>query len=465
MTRWSSKEIEVLSNIVSINEILEDKLTYKYLSKMWNVWYSYFPERSSDSIRHKFLEINGFNIKDKFLTILKDSEKEILTIDDLIIEFDLPSYLIELMLKALEKKYNVEFYDSKCKTLTVEATLKVFEKDSKVIHAKQFFDKFNETLKMKECNPNDETYSSNTYDDSNSNSKDFVKLQEWQLEFNDPHTSKSRKKTLKRKIKKLSKFICPPLSKKDEDKISVTEPSSSHTYSSDSCVEAPVNFKIGVIADTHIGSKYFDSKALNAYYDICEEEGIDRVIHAGDLFDGSSVYAYHELDQDLVGYKNQFNWIVRNYPKRKNIYTFIISGNHDMNIFKKESINPIMELAKVRNDIIYSGDYYTSYDKMGVKINVIHCDGLNLEPMTKMKKLIDSFTMDYDIFIMGHLHQAMELHNYGRVKYAVMPGCFIKANHYTIRKGYTPAIGGFILDVTKSGDTVSVKSRWVNCGI
>ena len=147
------------------------------------------------------------------------------------------------------------------------------------------------------------------------------------------------------------------------------------------------------------------------------------------------------------------------------VITYIVSGNHDINIMKKQDIHPIQELAKVRYDLKFSGDYYTDFNKSGVKIRVIHCDGANYtgEPMSKLKSLIDSTIQPCHIFIMGHLHQAMELHDYGGVQYAVAPGCFVKENEYTIRRAYMPSVGGFILDVTYNPKTnkIQVESKWV----
>ena len=483
--KWSTIETKVISFFASFNKLSDRKYSPKDVVEIWNLYYPNLPRRSYNAIAHKFREVDTFDLKEDFIKYLTDNAqyREVLNVNDIAVHYNIPVAIVDILMDVFEKDiFKVRFYNWQTSCLSVCNTVNVITGNTKVIHAKEFFE---ENVPV-ETEEKKESFSKQTFkfgnsneevDTRESNNKDTAleKIEEIQFELNDPRTSKSRRKALKKSLKKYKK----QLGYVDDKKPDIDTRSEEQKRTDDEVANALlervkaweedctptkeyVHFKIGVIADTHIGSKSFDPESLEYFYNVCEEEGIDRIIHAGDLFDGETAYIYQNLDQNLPSYKEQFNWIVRNYPKRTGIYTYVISGNHDMNIYKKHGVNPIQEVSKVRRDIRYSGDYLTTFNKCGVLIDVVHCDGNSVsEPMSKLRTLIHGLDHDCDIYIMGHLHQSMELHDYGRVGYAVLPGCFIKPNTYTIRKGYNPTVGGYILDITKTGDKVEVVSRWV----
>lgn len=501
MIKWSSWETQVIQFFASFNEITDRKYTPSVISEMWSTYYPNFPSRSYSSIAHKLREVNTYDLKEDFINFLEICGKSILNINDIAVHYNIPVIVVDILMDVFEKEiFKVKFYNWKTARLSVDNTLDLITKKTKVIHAKEFFEENvpvqpkvevveEEPKKVEVTEEENVSFGNQTFQFGDSveevkvdhystkDDKVWEKIEEIQYELNNPHTSKSRRKALKKSLKKYKKqlgFIyeekpdptvdnrTEKQKKKDEEVTQKLLEEVNKIEEETKLVREYVHFKIGVIADTHIGSKSFDPESLAYFYEVCEEEGIDRVIHAGDLFDGETAYIYQNLDQNLPSYKEQFNWIVRNYPKHPGIYTYVIAGNHDMNIYKKHNTHPIQELSRVRSDIRYSGDYLTTFNKCGVIIDVVHCDGASVaEPMNKLRTLIHSLDHDCDIYIMGHLHQSMELHDYGRVGYAVLPGCFIKPNAYTIRKGYNPTVGGYILDITKTGNKVEVTSRWV----
>lgn len=495
MAKWTDWETKVITFFASFNKMTERKYEIRTLVDLWTTYYPSFPSRSYSAIAHKLKEVRTFDLKEDFIDFLLKSKRPVLNVNDIAAHYNIPSVVIDVLMDVFEKEvFNVRFYNKQTSSLNVPNTVSLVTNKTKVIHAQEFFKEnvpdSKNVIEEKE-EPKKESFTQQTFQFGDSDEEIKVaandhfsentdsawsKIEEIQIELNSPTTSRSRRKALKKALKKYKK----QLGFVDEDKSDNEDTRSEAQKNKDDEVghklleevkklendshltREYMHFKIGVIADTHIGSKSFDPESLAYFYEVCEEEGIDRVIHAGDLFDGETAYIYQNLDQNLPSYKEQFNWILRNYPKHPGIYTYVISGNHDMNIYKKHNINPIQEISKVRPDIRYSGDYLTTFTKCGVVIDVVHCDGSGVaEPMNKLRTLIHGLDHDVDIYIMGHLHQSMELHSYGRVGYAVLPGCFVKPNAYTIRKGYNPTVGGYILDITKTGDKVEVTSRWV----
>ena len=496
--KWTNWETQVIEFFASFNKLAVDKYTARSISEIWNQYYPNFPERSASSISHKLREVKTYDIKNDFIIFLENSGRSALNVNDIAIHYSIPLDVVETFIDILETKvFNAEFYNRETRSLSVKNTLDMISNNSvKVIHAPEFFKELNDKLENNNTtNTSSETetiksdtvpFSKQVFQLGNTdkdtlieNSKDsnqamIDKIKELQFELDNAHTAKNRRKALKKTIKKYKKQL-GLLTNDDESKKDETNTNEIDNHVTEVLLNKVneieqrnqlVHFKLGIISDTHIGSKWFDEKALHHFYSECSKAGVCKVIHAGDLYDGSTSYAYQEKDQNIVGYHNQFNWIVKNYPRFEGISTYVVAGNHDVGIMKKHNIHPIIELAKVRYDIKYSGDYYTDFNKHGVNIRVIHCDGANYtgEPMSKMKSLIDTTYNKCHIFIMGHLHQAMELHDYGDVQYAVAPGCFVKPNEYTIRRSYVPAVGGFIVDVIYDPvkDKLTVNSKWVS---
>ena len=97
-----------------------------------------------------------------------------------------------------------------------------------------------------------------------------------------------------------------------------------------------MNLKIGIFADTHLGRKIpleVSDLRRRAYrhaftqsINIFIEEGVDCVIHAGDLFEKRSM-----TSEDSVFVKEEFQRLVSSIEEKynKDVSIFIVRGNHD----------------------------------------------------------------------------------------------------------------------------------------
>lgn len=84
-------------------------------------------------------------------------------------------------------------------------------------------------------------------------------------------------------------------------------------------------FRIGVVSDSHLCSKYARLDVLNWEYDRFTEAGITHVLHAGNWIDGEASFNRHDL---LVhGMDAQLRYLANEYPRRKNIATYAIAGD------------------------------------------------------------------------------------------------------------------------------------------
>ena len=114
--------------------------------------------------------------------------------------------------------------------------------------------------------------------------------------------------------------------------------------------------KIGIVSDTHMGSKYFQKSFLDRAYDDFMEKGITDVYHAGDITDGfytnrpSSIYELY-----AIGFDQQADDVVKNYPRRDGITTHFLTGNHDATHVVNGGANIGKAIAKNRQDMKYLG--------------------------------------------------------------------------------------------------------------
>ena len=84
-------------------------------------------------------------------------------------------------------------------------------------------------------------------------------------------------------------------------------------------------YVFGAVSDNHLGSRYERLDVLNDLYDKFAAAGVDRVYNAGNWIEGESRFNHHEL---LVhGMDAQLRYLARNYPKRKGIVTYAVSGD------------------------------------------------------------------------------------------------------------------------------------------
>ena len=98
-------------------------------------------------------------------------------------------------------------------------------------------------------------------------------------------------------------------------------------------------YKFGALGDTHLCNRHARLDVLNSLYDIYEREGITRVFHTGNIVDGECRFNKHELVV-RSGFESQIEYLVNEYPYRKGIETWFITGeDHEGWWIQREAIN------------------------------------------------------------------------------------------------------------------------------
>lgn len=238
---------------------------------------------------------------------------------------------------------------------------------------------------------------------------------------------------------------------------------SKHEKIDDLYTENQNEFSVGIIGDTHIGSKTCDIDALNRFYDYVKNNDIKYVLHAGDMTDGIGIYSGQQYEQSYIGLDQQANACIKFYPKRNDVTTITIVGNHDYSFIQKSGTDIIHHISLRRSDIKCCGIYQGVVNINGVRFKLHHPDGgLSYSISYKIQKFLESMSDKPDVFIVGHYHQSLVIHGYNSVPLAMMPGSFQRETSFSTRKGFRNIIGGYILTVKKSKFGNEYITKWID---
>lgn len=223
--------------------------------------------------------------------------------------------------------------------------------------------------------------------------------------------------------------------------------------------------RIGLISDTHIGSKEEALPELELAYDIFAEQGINEVWHAGDLVCGYGIFRTQAMEVKYHTFEDQSHYAAEVYPQRKGITTRMITGNHDVEgVFGQIGANPVQAVANVRDDIDFLGNYSAWIELPGGSfVHLLHGKGGGSYAFSyQAQKLVDSYPQGRKpvILAVGHFHRKGNIE--ARGVEVLWPGCFEWSSPFLARLGLAPAVGFYILDLTigDDGSLVQFKPTW-----
>jgi predicted phosphodiesterase len=214
--------------------------------------------------------------------------------------------------------------------------------------------------------------------------------------------------------------------------------------------------RFGVVSDTHLCSTEERLDELRTFYDICKrKEGIEVVIHIGDLIAGQGVYAGQENELTVFGCDNQVAYAVENYPN--GLKTYFITGNHDLSYWKTVGVDIGERVMASREDMVYLGQYQadlmlpTPYG--AVKVRMMHPDGGGAYALSyKAQKIAEQIPSGQkpQILLLGHFHTSHYF--FYRNIHILNAGSFEGQTKFILRKGINPVIGGWIVNIRLADD-------------
>lgn len=208
------------------------------------------------------------------------------------------------------------------------------------------------------------------------------------------------------------------------------------------------HIRLGIVSDTHGGSRYEQLTALRSFYAYAED--VDAFVHGGDMTQGSDrMHKGMELEVHAHGADAQVAYVVGTYPvPRVGVKTYAIAGNHDDSFLRDGGVNVVRRIAAQRPDIVYIGQDAAYLTLGGLRMYVVHPDGGGAYAKSyKPQKLAESLPLDRHValLLVGHYH------NWGAFRQkdtlALMLPCFQSQYAWLARKALHPDIGGIIADI------------------
>lgn len=208
------------------------------------------------------------------------------------------------------------------------------------------------------------------------------------------------------------------------------------------------HIRLGIVADTHLGSRFEQLSALRAFYAYADERKVDAFVHAGDLVQGSDrMHKGMELEVHAHGADAQGLYAAEVYPRSKR-KTYLIGGNHDDSFLKDGGVNIVRRVASQRDDLVYIGQDAAYLTLGDLRMYIVHPDGGGAYAKSyKPQRLAESLPPDrgVSLLLVGHYHV------YGsflqRHTHALMLPCFQAQYAWLARKALHPDIGGIVADI------------------
>jgi len=229
-------------------------------------------------------------------------------------------------------------------------------------------------------------------------------------------------------------------------------------------------FIIGIISDTHFGSKYAQITNLHRCMEELYRGGVRHVLFCGDLTAGDKVYRGQVHDLVTPSGPEQAALAVAYLPRYEGLTYYMIGGNHDFSFIKENGYNVIKDVASKRDDIVYIGFDLADVPILpGVDARLWHPMGgvpyaysyrmqKHVEEMAfaELQKVIErQHSPAVRALFAGHLHIRV-LFDAGPIVCVQVP-CFEGQTPFLKRKGKTPVIGGFIYEFRMTSNGVFVE--------
>ena len=212
---------------------------------------------------------------------------------------------------------------------------------------------------------------------------------------------------------------------------------------------------LGILSDTHLGSRFADLGLLDFAYETFDKRGIQTVLHAGDILDGQRMYKGQEFELDKYGADAQVDFCAKRYPRVDGIQTLFIDGNHDRSFWKDAGNNTGKKISQLRPDLTYLG-YMEAEIVVGdvekgktATIRLFHGEdgsayAISYRPQRYLTELPGKSKPD--MLVMGHYHKAETLYYQGVI--AVQAGTTQKQTPFMRGRRLSAALGFWIVNLT-----------------
>lgn len=225
--------------------------------------------------------------------------------------------------------------------------------------------------------------------------------------------------------------------------------------------------RFGAFGDTQYGSLYTFHDGVRAFYERCHSEGINLMLHTGDVLSGWKMFKGQEYELQDIGFDRQLERMANEAPKIKGMTTHFIIGNHDESFIGLAGVDVGKEIQGVRPDWIYEGADHAMirmtapagvYDVM-----LLHPGGGTSYALSyRVQKTIEQLEggTKPNMILIGHYHKAEMIPSYRNIC-AIQTGTFEWQSPYMVRKSLAAHVGGWIVEVAIGDRWNTIKAEFV----
>ena len=216
--------------------------------------------------------------------------------------------------------------------------------------------------------------------------------------------------------------------------------------------------KVGVISDTHLGSKYCLRDQLKEFVHYAYDQGVREILHPGDVVDG--MYRHGVFEVSHVGLDEQARDLFETLPQLPGLNYRCITGNHDFTFTENSGVDVGHFLSNYfrkrgRDDLHFYGNRGAFLKIKGAIIHLWHPrSGVSYARSYAIQKHIEKYSSGEkpNILLCGHWH--VYCHVYERGVHGIACPTFQGGGSaFSKSLGGAPAIGGMVLswDLTEHG--------------
>jgi hypothetical protein len=221
--------------------------------------------------------------------------------------------------------------------------------------------------------------------------------------------------------------------------------------------------KFGFTADNHLCSHFERNDVLNLIYDLCVGEDVEVVLNGGNWIDGEARFNKNEIH--TKGFDNQIAYAVDNYPYRKGIETWFVSGDdHEGWYNQREGINSGEYFQLKRENTGKFDMKHLGYVEADIDLNegkfeqdswlrVMHAGGgSSYATSYSAQKIVESLQGGEkpSILMIGHYHKL--LYAYVRNVHTIQMGTTQDQSIFMRKKKIEAHVGGGIIELRRAKD-------------
>lgn len=218
-----------------------------------------------------------------------------------------------------------------------------------------------------------------------------------------------------------------------------------------------VRIRLGILSDTHIGSKYTHDEHIHQCFDEFDKADVDIVLHAGDVTEGMSKRDGHVYELSHIGYDAQKKKAIELLGMWDKTPSYVIDGNHDRWYLKNADVgaNIVKNVCDELPNWNYLG-HDTGIVSLGGRatVQLWHGgDGSSYALSYRLQKIVESLPGGEkpSILIAGHVHKYVNI--FERNIYCLSPGSLQRQTDWMRGRRIGAHVGFCIADVcvNKSG--------------